>query len=437
MDARTAREAADRLSTRLVNRRSQLKVWDDYYRGKTPRPYVPADRAQEYQSLLDRAKANMMKSVVDMVAERLKILGVTSAQGDLADRLWDVWQVSGMDARQARLWRTALKTGVGYLTVVRRSDGQIVLRTASPMRTIHEVDPAEPERVTLAATFWGEEQPGDLKGDAPATFCRLFVPGEWIDLKRAGARWRIVTSGEVAPGLVSVRPVLNLPDDEGGFASELDGLTEIQDRINQTIADRLMAQTFAAHRQRLIMGWTPDEDENGNPIWPFKPGVNRTWTIEDKDVKAMEFAATDLNPYLMAQQTDQKTLAVTSRRPAPYLLGGENPPSADALQSAEKSGMSAVVGDRKADFGEDIEAGLNMAAVAMGMPADDRLEVVWADLEPHSEGMRVDAAVKKSGLMIPFEQIWRELGYSPQQISDFPTMISAFSQAIGQQPPTQ
>lgn len=434
MDARTARDAADRLSMRLVTRRSQLKDWEDYYRGRTPRPYVPADRAQEYQSLLDRAKANMMKSVVDMVAERLKILGVTSSKDGLAERLWDVWQVSGMDARQARLFRTALKLGVAYLTVVKRADGQILLRTASPMRTIHEVDPAEPERVTLAATFWGDEQPGDISGDRPATFCRLFVPGEWIDLRRGGSRWRIVGAGEVAPGLVSVRPVLNLPDDEGGFASELDGLTEIQDRINQTIADRLMAQTFAAHRQRLIMGWTPEEDAAGNPVWPFKPGVNRTWTIEDKDAKAMEFAATDLNPYLLAQQTDQKTLAVTSRRPAPYLLGGENPPSADALQSAEKSGMSAVVGDRKADFGEDVEAGLNMAAVAMGLSPDDRLEVVWADLEPHSEGMRVDAATKKATLMIPFEQIWRELGYSPQQIADFPTMMAAFRQAIGQAP---
>ena len=420
MDATEARDVTARLAAKVVSRRADLKVWRDYYRGDHPRPYVPADRAAEYQRLLDRAKANFMAPVVDIVAERLRVSGLNSTQPGLAQDLWAVWQASKMDARQVRLFRNALSLSLAYLTVVER-DGRVLLRTESPMRMMHETDPADPDRLTYAATFWGEDD---------ERFARLFTPLEWIDLRQMDGVWKIQSAARHRVGSVPVQPVMNLPDDEGGCRSELDGLTSIQDRINQTLADRLMAQTFGAHRQRLIMGWVPEEDENGNPVWPFRPGVNRTWTIEESDAKVAEFSETQLGPYLSAIETDLKTLAAVSRRPAPYLLGGDNPPSAEALQAAEKSGMSSVVSERKTDFGEDVESALNLVARAMGRATDDSLEVVWQDLEPHSEGARVDAAVKKaSNLMVPFVQVWRELGYSPQQIAEFPSLMNQFRSA--------
>lgn len=421
MDATEARDVTTRLAAKVVARRADLQVWRRYYLGDHPRSYVPADRAVEYQSLLERARANFMAPVVDIVAERLRVSGLASAEAGFAEAMWGVWQASKMDSRQVRLFRNALHLSLAYLTVIER-DGQVLLRTESPMRMIHEVDAADPDTLTAAAAFWG--------GDNGDRYARLFTPTEWIDLRLVDGSWKITKASPHRVGMVPVQPVLNLPDDEGGCRSELAGLTPIQDRINQTLADRLMAQTFGAHRQRLIMGWVPEEDDDGNPVWPFKPGVNRTWTIEESDAKVAEFSETRLDPYLAAVVNDLKTLAAVSRRPAPYLLGGDNPPSAEALQAAEKSGMSSVVAERKTDFGEDVESALNLAARAMGLPTDDGLEVVWQDLEPHSEGMRVDAAVKKaSSLMVPYRQIWRELGYSPQQIDDFPQMIDQMRSA--------
>lgn len=423
------RETAQRLSESLVARRPGLRRWDEYYRGAHPSPYVPADRIAEYRALLGRARANFMAPVIDIVAERLRVSGVRSEVDGLADDMWGWWQVSQMDARQARLFRSTLKHGIGYIVQVQRGE-QILMRTHSPMHMTHEVDPRDPETVTVAAAFWGVTD-----SVAPHRYARLFTPDEWIDLELAPGGWKVLDSQRHRVGEVPVVPVLNLPDDAGGYRSDLDGLTEIQDRINQTLADRLMAQTYGAHRQRLIMGWTPEEDANGNAVWPFRPGVNRTWTIENSDARVAEFSETQLQPYLEATKSDLQVLAAVSRRPAPYLLGGENPPSAEALDAAEKSGMSAVVAERKADFGEAVEHALNQCAKAHGRPTDPRLEVVWKDLDPHSEAAVVDAAVKKAtSLRVPFIQIWRELGYSPQQIEEFPLLLAAMAAASSDAP---
>lgn len=105
----------------------------------------------------------------------------------------------------------------------------------------------------------------------------------------------------------------NRPDLLGEAHSEIEDVLDIQDRINKTLIDRLMAQEFSAFRQRWATGYELPEDEHGQPVEPFRSAVDRLWVAEDSAVKFGEFGATDLTPYLKAAEADVQHMAARTR----------------------------------------------------------------------------------------------------------------------------
>jgi hypothetical protein len=214
-------------------------------------------------------------------------------------------------------------------------------------------------------------------------------------------------------------------------SSEIEELLPIQDRINETLADRMMAQKFAAFRQRWATGLVIPEDDDGQPVEPFNSAVDRLWIAEDSDVKFGEFSDTPLTPYLSAIDSDVRHMAALAQVPAAYLLGSIDNVSADTITAAE-AGLMARVEDKQTTYGESWEQVLRLALAASGdesAAGDLASEVIWRDTETRSPAVLVDTLTKLKSIGVPLEYLLERYGLTPQTVERVMSMALAEASA--------
>jgi len=201
-------------------------------------------------------------------------------------------------------------------------------------------------------------------------------------------------------------------DEEEAVAGEVEPLIELQDQINSTTFNLLMAQQYAAFRQRWVTGMAPALDEQGNPIEPFRAGVDRLFVAEDADTKFGEFGQTDLEGYLKSREESIREMATLSQTPPYYLLGQMANLSAESLVAA-RDGLDRKVEERKSSFGESHEQTLRLAGLAAGDKdawQDESAQVVWRDTSSRALAATVDALGKLSQMLgVPQEELWEKI----------------------------
>src|SRR4029077_1944204 len=107
----------------------------------------------------------------------------------------------------------------------------------------------------------------------------------------------------------------------------------IQDQINFDTFNAMMAEQYAAFRQRWITGMAP-VDEDGREATPFRPGVDRVWSAEDPETKFGEFGETNLTPYIDVRESAIRHMSTITQVPPYHLLGQIANMSAEALAAA-------------------------------------------------------------------------------------------------------
>lgn len=391
--------------------RGPLMRLDRYYRGEFDMPWIPPQARVEFRAMLKRARMNWLRLVVTTIRQRLSVDGFRVAATEDADMAaWALWQANSMDARQGAVHTDALVFSRAYITVW--PDEAIGARIAgeSPLAMYGRPMVDDPMRLDLAvktATMPDSTQQAVLY-DAEAAYRFL----------QSKTNWELF---EVVPhnlGVVPVVPMLNDADLLGRTTSEIEPLLPIQDRIVETLSDRLMAQKYSAFRQRWATGLVIPEDDNGQPVEPFNAAVNRLWIAEDTETKFGEFSETPLGPYLEAVDADVRHMAALAQVPAAYLLGGMDNISADAITAAE-SGLMARVEDKQASFGETWEQVMRLALAASGDDAaasDLASEVIWRDTETRSPAVLVDTLTKLRAIGVPLQYLLERYGLSPQTV---------------------
>lgn len=416
MDEREVLSMVRSMTLLLNKQRTSLMPFHDYYAGKHRLPYVPLEEDQtEFVSLLERSCTNWCRKVIDLTSRRLDVLGLTSpGSPEDAKKLWAIWEKSNMGSAHKAAHRSALRYGLSYVQVGRRAgDNQTIMRPMSPMNTVHVMNPDDPDvplRVLRRVNL--------VDGARVKAKSYLWTAGEWFIVDTTAPKRKQLVGGETGLDRPSVVVMRNQPDEDGGWLSDLDGILPIQDRINQTIADRLMVQTYGAYRQRLLLGWAPEIDEaTGQYKKTIRPAVQRFMFInKDPDkVKALEFEATPLEPFIKATDADIQHLAALSDTPPHHLLGAMINIGPEALKAAE-SAQTGKADERKSNFTDPWENGFRLVAQYEGLDQDPALQLVWKDTEPYSEAARMDALSKKKGLDVPRKKIWSEMGYAPEVI---------------------
>jgi hypothetical protein len=382
-----------------------------------------------FQRLLKQARSNYVGLVVDATAERLQIDGFRLGEEKLGDQeLWRIWQANAMDADSDLQLTEAVKVGRSFALVAPNpADESTPLITAedATQAVVAYESGSRRERRAGLKTFV-DDWTGDVwttlfvdglifKYRAAAPQAGALTDPRWEPREVRGEDWPARNELDVVP-LVEIP---NRPDLLGEAHSEIEDVLDIQDRINKTLIDRMMAQEFSAFRQRWMTGYEVPVDENGQPIEPFKAAVDRLWVIEDEGVKVGEFSATDLRPYLDSIESDVQHMAARTRTPAQYLLGKLSNVNGETLKATE-SGLVAKVRQRQRPLGEGEE---EVARLALRAAGDDRdlsaLEVIWRNPEFRTEGELVDALVKMSTLGVPREALWERWGASQTEIAQW------------------
>jgi hypothetical protein len=387
-----------------------------YVRGDHSSVYVPRSARDEYKWLLQRAKVNMLRLVVTTAAQNLYVDGYRPAgTADNADP-WKVWQANRMDARQHGIHRAALKYGISYATVL-PGEPVPVITPMSPRRlTAFYGDAANDEWPLFAVEVTSEKFKGSDGKLATRRLIRLYDDtSAWrFTGDSEGRRVEYAGKDDHELGVCPVVRYLNeidLDEDEA-VAGEVEPLIELQDQINSTTFNLLMAQQYAAFRQRWVTGMAPVQDENGNVVEPFRAGVDRLFQAVDADTKFGEFGETSLEGYLKSREESIREMATISQTPPYYLLGQMANLSAESLVAA-RDGLDRKVEERKSSFGESHEQTLRLAGLASGDKdawQDESAQVVWRDTSSRALAATVDALGKlKQMLDIPAQELWEKI----------------------------
>ncbi|WP_322500800.1 phage portal protein [Streptomyces rochei] len=419
----------DRLWKQLVERRKYADLMRQYYSGDHPLPMIQDKARPAFQRLLKQARSNYTGLVVDATAERIQVDGFRLGGEDAGDaEAWRIWQANAMDADSDLQLTEAVKIGRSFALVAPNPDDDstplITAEDATQAIVAYEAGSRRRRRAGLK-TFV-DDWTGDIwltlfadgllfKYRAPAPQPGAVTDPRWEMREVRGEQWPARNPLDVVP-LVEIP---NRPDLLGEAHSEIEDVLDVQDRINKTLIDRMMAQEFSAFRQRWMTGYEVPTDDNGQPIEPFKAAVDRLWVIEDEGVQIGEFSATDLGPYLASIEADVQHMAARTRTPAQYLLGKLSNVNGETLKATE-SGLVAKVRQRCRPLGEGLEEVVRLYLQASGDTRDlSSIEVIWHNPEFRTEGELVDALVKMSTLGVPREALWERWGASQTEIAQW------------------
>ncbi|MCZ7537813.1 MAG: phage portal protein [Acidimicrobiia bacterium] len=149
------------LQPKLEKRRDDMLMFDDYYAGRHPLPFLTnaAPRRRSGASsgcCFEQARSNFMRPVVDAAEERLKVEGFRlSASADEAadERSWEIWQANQLDAESQTGIVEAMVKGLCYLSVWAADEdgGYPVIAVEDPTETIVAYTPGSNYRRRDAA----------------------------------------------------------------------------------------------------------------------------------------------------------------------------------------------------------------------------------------------------------------------------------------------
>ncbi|QPB09917.1 portal protein [Streptomyces phage Sitrop] len=423
----------------------RLRRIDAYNQGKHDDPYMPPQADDEYRLLAKRAVSNWMPLLVGTPAQALYVDGfrrgqlgesVATSEPESASPEWKHWQRSRLDARQAAVYRGALAFGHSF-TLTEKTKKGVITKGLSAMRTaaLFE-DPANDDTpyAALTVTAWPKDDaPGkarlfDGKNEYAVTFKSL------ADLKSG------VTVGAGKRHSASECPVTRFAasvDLEGRTVGVIEPMIALQNRINQTIFDLLVAQTYTSHEVRYATGMAPpiQRDENGDPVLdengqpqaiPMNHNSRRFLFAEDADVKFGSLPGGPIGGLIESVDMSIRHLAAVSQTPPHHLLGQIANLSAEALLAAETA-LSRKIAEFRASFGESWERVMRLAGEMEGdiTSAEDFAgEVIWRDMEQRSLAQAADALGKlKEQLGIPARGLWKRVpGVTQTELEDWESM---------------
>lgn len=402
-------DTLETLSARLDEAQSGLSKLDSYYEGRQSAAFLSAKSKEALEGRLRRLSVNFPRLLVNSVAERLKVTGFRGIGEETADaNLWQVWEHNDLSTQSHLAHVDALTYGRSYVIVWAGADGKPLVTVESARQVITAHNPAT-GAVTAAVKRWE---------DGNTHYAILY---EADTITRYQGKEHALSVAEVIPnplGEVPVVPIVNrarLMDHYG--SSEMADILDLVDGLNKIMSDALVSSEYFARPRRWVTGLEIVEDEDGNPVNPFSSEANRVWQAEGAETKFGQFDGARLDGYgdLSAVLTQQ--IGAISGLPPHYLgLNGDQPPSADAIRSAEAS-LVAKVSSKQRMYGRSWAKVADLVVKVRDGNNTRDFETLWASPETRTPGQVADAALKLNSMGVPLAAVLANpLGYSPAEI---------------------
>lgn len=446
----------------------QLTLIDDYIKGNQPAPYVPDDvDDEEYKILAERSVTPMLRVIRDTAAQSLFVEGYIEAQNaasptartgkskskiDANTPLWAIWQRNGLDAKQIPIAEELTAFGLTYVGV-KKPGGAIVpganaydyprAFTLSAMDTValYE-DPYNDEWPIFVFTV--DKEPEGNKKPGRGRYWDNLGNYEKFEFDSNGERTKTILAEPHGFDRVPVVPFYCSRDLRGNATGIIEHLMVMQDRLNQSVFDMLVVQSFGSFRINTVAGmtpppklerqavyvvdirhelppnspwidkpddtvygyrWVPVVDADGNPVpGEVRGDPGRFIMSEDPNTKFGTLEPTELEGFIKSIGMTLSHLAIAGQLPPYYLLGDIANLSADALSVAESS-LHRLVWKLQHTIGESWERVLLLLGLAAGRSPEDidyEAQVKWADTTPKAFGTVVDGIVKLvEGQVVP------------------------------------
>jgi hypothetical protein len=402
----------------------RLQLIDNYLHGEHSDPYMPPQADDEYKLLAKRCVSNWMPLLVDTPAQALYVDGFRRGieQSKSQSPEWKHWQDSRLDSRQLAIHRAALTYGHSFALTFKDKKGKVITKGLSTLRTAAYFEDAANDETPYAAltvTRWPSASNKEV--GLAKLYTELF---EYvITFKDAET---VVVQSKKKHGF-SECPVTRFAahvDLEGRTLGVVEPMIFLQDRVNQTVFDLLVAQTYGSFKVRTVTGMAPPiqrdaetgdpvVDENGNPIpIPINHNVRRFLFAEDENVRFGSLDETPLGGFIESIDMSIRHLSAISQTPPHHLLGQIANLSAEALQAAETA-LSRRIAEFRVSFGESWERIFRLVSEATGDAAaaeDFSGEVIWRDMESRSLAQSADALGKLGDqLGVPKKGLWKRI----------------------------
>jgi hypothetical protein len=419
----------------------------DYVNGHQKVPLSERQKAYLGFASDGRFLDNHCKAVVNAVAERLTVKGFDSEDKAFAQWAWDIWK-QPMGARKARGVHMGALAGGEYFIIVDWDTANKQSRFTPHPRFVeanataggpgygcraHYPDGDVYRPMDYATKRWIEEY---MDGALPKRRSRLNVyypdrvekyalnGGVWAEYNDPGdAAWPIPWKDSQGNPLGI--PVVHFanPDQK----SEIWDAIPLQDALNKCLLDTLAAADTAGFRILIAKGFMPTTDgkapaADGSNYIKVAPGMWIGCSKENTDVTPLE--AADLSPLLDLHDRLVMEIAKTTDTPLSRFTASKQVAAEGTLKQQEGP-LLARIADRQIAFGDAWEQCFYIArklANTFGganMPEDSLLETLWEPAAIRDDKLFLEELkIKKDSLSIPLEQLWKEAGYSEEQVAD-------------------
>lgn len=410
--------------------RTEYRLLDDYYRGR--HRVLLTDRMKRVLHQDLRFTDNFCEVVVDAAAERMNVIGFSGAPDPVIKWVWDLWNANRMDQEQGTVHTEAMTKGDAYVMVDFDDEaGRSRMTFQQPELIIPHYDPAT-RRIKMASKKWVVEEPlvnGTVTKDHrlnlyyPERVEKYIQSGGsnvWVRyLDEGDSEWPLpwVDRTGAPLGIPIIHFRNNAKGDDFGH-SEIATIVPLQDMINKTLVDLFMGLDGAAFGQR----WTINI-AHGTVSLESVPGSLLEFHGEPGETPQVgEFTPLNVDVAIKTLETLIQHIAARSRTPQNLFQIMRSSASGESLRMSE-SGLVHKIGKRQIEYGNAWEDTIQMALrvqntfgdqVGVG---DERLETEWDGAYSKDESVQLLALEAKSRLGVPQKQIWREMGYTDDQIA--------------------
>lgn len=265
-------------------------------------------------------------------------------------------------------------------------------------------------------------------GSEPETRLNLYYPdrvekyvargGVWARFAEPEESWPVPwvdSAGE--PMGVPLIHFRNRPMGTDFGQSEILNVIPMQDLLNKTLIDLTMILDTLAFPQRYTLNVN-----HGSSRLDVMPGSVTEFHSEYDGGSVGQWSAATVDGPLRSIETLVQHIAGTTRTPQHLFQIAGGTPSGEALKTAE-SGLVNKAKQRMVNFGNAWEDALMLAlriqkVFGASLPdvEEGAIQTTWDDPETRNEQAHLESLKAKLELGITKHQLWREMGYTQEQI---------------------
>lgn len=409
-------------------------LFQEYYDGNHRLTFTTDNYRNLFAQVFERFRENLCPTIAEVLNSRLRLSKLSSPNADLQARLDVLWNDNRLERLSGQIHFEAFLSGDVYVLLWPDGGGTVKLHLQRGGVFTVLYDEEDATEIKLAAKIWSLRD--------SRVRINLFYPDrveKWISerpvalvgrkthldspvkAKESNPKFvRFVDDGDGGEvenpfGFIPVVHFANIAFPGEFGHSELADVIPIQDALNKSIIDQLVAGEFYSLPQRWATGLQVQRDpETGDPIKPFQPGLDRIWTTASDLVKFGEFAGADPSRFVTVQDSQRASICRVSGIPAHYFAfasGGW--PSGEALKTAEAR-LTAKIGDRQMWYGSKWEDVAKVAFRMQGIEVADKIEAVWLNTEPRNDHDEAETAVIYHELGASKQTLLESLGFNPE-----------------------